>query len=141
MSYRICTDLLHDELIYLHSSLFIQLKINLFEKFEKPVYRQLWNQLADKITPNRNKDVIGQIFNDIFTNRCIGDPQGVIKDLLEQTTRQAVEINRLMSLTEAVLEPHEAKILIEKLDLTEEVLQKKLKLIMNSEKKKEKKKK
>lgn len=31
----------------------------------------------------------------VFDKRCETDPQGVIKDLLEQTTRQAVAIHEL----------------------------------------------
>lgn len=92
--------------------------------------------------------------SDTFANRCLSDPPGVIKDLVEQTTRQAVEINRLMILTEGMLLPVEATHLMAVLlkqpstvtrnftveDL-EEAIVKKLQAIASSEKKVEKKKK
>jgi hypothetical protein len=33
--------------------------------------------------------------NEVWENRCANDPQGVIKDLVAQTTRQAKAINEL----------------------------------------------
>lgn len=48
--------------------------------------------------------------NSIFEERCQSDPQGVIKDLLAQTTRQAKTIhelgNRVKELEEALVDKH-----------------------------------
>ena len=79
--------------------------------------------------------------DDIFADRCLADPQGVIKDLMAQSTRQAVEIHRLGLLTEAVLLPDEATYLLQVMSncavgrFDDEKLAKKLKIIENSKEK------
>lgn len=50
--------------------------------------------------------------DDVFEQRCQNNPQGVIKDLIAQTSRQGGEIHKLMELTDAVLLPKEATHLI-----------------------------
>lgn len=50
---------------------------------------------------------------DIFAKRCQSDPQGVIKDLLGQITRQGQEIHKRGELIESVLTPIEAQRLLD----------------------------
>lgn len=90
--------------------------------------------------------------DDIFNLRCQNEPQVVIKDLIEQTSRQAAEIYRVNLLIEAVLTPLEATHLLKimaarpveisrdfYMEDVEEKLIKKLKIIQDSEIKKAKK--
>lgn len=78
--------------------------------------------------------------NDIFPNRCKSDPQGVIKDLLRQSTNQAATIAHLTVLSESVLEPDEANYLLDILeDSSDDMatkISKKLKNITKVKKKK-----
>lgn len=81
-----------------------------------------------------------------FENRCKNDPQGVIKDLLGQTSRQGAEIYRLSMITESVLLVPEAAYLTRIVELqpensTRDLILKKLKAIIDSEVKQNKKKK
>ena len=50
-----------------------------------------------------------------FEERCQIDPQGVIKDLVKQTTRQGLEIHGLNELITKLAENAEVKVLIEAL--------------------------
>lgn len=83
--------------------------------------------------------------NNIFTERCKLNPQGVIDDLVAQTTRQAQAIGGLISLTESVLEPAEASYLLDRLLLNDDEMGlkiiKKLQIIENVDKENKKNKK
>ncbi|MCK9458285.1 MAG: hypothetical protein M0R80_01390 [Proteobacteria bacterium] len=50
-----------------------------------------------------------------FEERCQTDPQGVIQDLVKQTTRQGLEIHGLNELITKLAENAEVKVLIESL--------------------------